>query len=119
MSSNPRIRAGRPWEICMESGDWIIVDMGFSSKKPSCGVAVGGEPPNTLPFGKLVNLVRDEAGRKEAKKRPLNLLLEAPLSMAFDPHDNPMPRSFEDPNEKGHKDIGNRLLSQFECAQSM
>ena len=45
VASNSRIRAGRVANIYMESGDWFIVDVGFSSRNPTCAFAVGMEPP--------------------------------------------------------------------------
>ena len=93
VASNSRIRAGRVANIYMESGDWFIVDVGFSSRNPTCAFAVGMEPPREVHFRVLVNTLMGEA--VQGTSRPLNLLLEAPLSMAFNTAGNPKARDFE------------------------
>lgn len=73
--------------------DWIFVDIGFAPPdRKSCGVAIGSSKAKKITFGELVDKVKEKV--KESAK-PLNLLLEAPLSLAFDTAGNPMPRSFE------------------------
>ena len=72
--------------------DWIFVDIGFARKGNTCGVAVGNCEAEKVTFANLVGKVT-EAVQKEGN--PLNLLLEAPLSMAFTEDGNPWPRNFE------------------------
>lgn len=88
-----QIRAGRTPEISKESGDWLFVDVGFSSKKKSTGILKGDGQPEEVTFSKLVEEVVCET-RKNAG-RPLNLLLEAPLSAAFNKDGNPTGRLIE------------------------
>lgn len=87
-----QIRAGFVWEICRDSGEWVIVDLGFSARQRSCGIWTEAcEEPVVLTFGCLVKRVCKEA-RGGAYRGPLNLLLEAPLSVAFNEARNPTRR---------------------------
>ena len=86
-----RIIAGSTTDIKKDSGQWLIVDIGFSSSRPSCGVWNGTGEPIAVTFGCLVKLVTREA--QKPKPRHLNLLLEAPLSVAFQQNGNPVGRS--------------------------
>ena len=86
-----QIRAGSVKEICKDSGEWIIVDLGFSARQRSCGIWTEAcEEPAVLTFGCLVKRVCKEA--RDADRGQLNLLLEAPLSVAFKKNDNPTRR---------------------------
>ena len=96
-----------PFEICAgsdrdirkdsDSGQWMIVDMGFAAERRdghkgrTCAVwtADGGVVETT--FGCLQQLVIREAQKKGLPR--LNLLIEAPLSVAFDANRNPTGRS--------------------------
>ena len=84
------ICAGTIDDLDPESGDWLFVDIGFSSTDKSCGVLKNEEEPKTMKFGCLVNFVVKEV---QAPGQTLNLVLEAPLSVAFDRHGNPTRRS--------------------------
>ena len=75
--------------------DWIFVDIGFAPESTSCGVAMGRRQAEEVTFAKLVQKVIEEVERPCRSNRPLYLLLEAPLSMAFTKDGNPWPRSFE------------------------
>ena len=89
---SPKIIAGSVKDICKESGQWMIVDLGFSKNNPTCGVwtdANIGEP-EVVTFEVLVDRVVQEAC--ENKPPSLNLLLEAPLSVAFAGKYNPTRR---------------------------
>lgn len=88
-----QIRAGSVWEICKDSGEWMIVDLGFSATKPSCGIWTEANCTRVVEFGQLVKRVIEEA--QKADSRPLNLLLEAPLSVAFNKRCNPTRRRCE------------------------
>ena len=98
MASKRRITAGKVRDIedvrqnkkLLE--DWIFVDIGFARQDNSCGVAIGTDVAKKVEFAELVKLVV-RAVQKEGKS--LNLLLEAPLSMAFTKAGNPWPRNFE------------------------
>ena len=86
------IRAGTVEEIRRESGDWAFVDMGFAALKKSCGLVVGIDPAKTLSFGELV---KELTGLARSKPDPLNIVIEAPLSVAFTAQGNPCGRLFE------------------------
>jgi hypothetical protein len=86
------IRAGTTKEINSESGDWVFVDIGFAARKKSCGVAIGRDSPKQLSFAELVNCLVELAG---LKTHPLNIVIEAPLSVAFSEGGNPTARSIE------------------------
>ena len=72
--------------------DWIFVDIGFARENNSCGVAIGADVAKKVEFAELAKLVV-KAVQKKGKS--LNLVLEAPLSMAFTEAGNPWPRNFE------------------------
>jgi hypothetical protein len=87
-----RIRAGQIAEADLSSGAWAFVDPGFSRNAKSCGLVDADGEPSRLTFAQLeaelVALVRRAGG-------PLNLVIEAPLSVAFGPKGNPVGRSVE------------------------
>lgn len=86
------IQAATPLQITKSSGDWIFVDLGFAAKKRSCGVLLGSGDPEEVRFSDLCQLLISEVKRNDG---PLNLLLETPLSVAFDQEGNPTGRSIE------------------------
>ena len=96
-----KIVAGRTTDINRGSGQWLIVDIGFSSTDPSCGVWNGTGKPEVVEFGDLVTLATQEV--RMAGSQPLNLLLEAPLSVAFQPNGNPTRRKCDSQDDK-HRD---------------
>lgn len=86
------IRAGLMEEVDRASGAWVFVDLGFAQSARSCGIVEHDGEPVELTFAGLcerVSRVASEAGG------PLNLLLEAPLSVAFLPNGNPTGRAVE------------------------
>lgn len=86
------IRAGTKSEISMSSGDWLILDIGFANKSASCGLIINREMPVVLRFNEAI----DRICRFIAKStNPVNLLIEAPLSVAFDKNGNPIGRTVE------------------------
>lgn len=91
-SNSPVIRAGRVDEIDRSRGDWVIVDPGFSSAKRSCGVMVRTESPEVCTFGELTHCLVALAA---VPGPPLHLVIEAPLSIAFNAGGNPVGRSIE------------------------
>lgn len=96
-----QIRAGSVGEINKDSGDWMIVDLGFSAKRPSCGIWTKADGADVVEFGVLVKRVIAEA--QKADSVPLNLLLEAPLSVAFKRNGNPT-RRLCDTRDSKHRD---------------
>ena len=97
----PRIIAGLVADINPDSGQWLIVDVGFSSNEQSCGVWNGAGEPYVVTFGDLVRLAIQEV--QEPVSGPLNLLLEAPLSVAFRENGNPT-RRVCDTQDGRHRD---------------
>ena len=86
-----RIIAGDVCDIKGDKGHWLIVDIGFSSTQPSCGVWNGAGEPKVFTFGDLVALTTHEVQADDPQ--PLNLLIEAPLSVAFRQNGNPIRRN--------------------------
>lgn len=87
-----RIRAGDILEATKDSADWVFVDLGFSEKARSCGLLIGNEQPIEVTFSELrTRLLKIIA----VADKPLNLLIEAPLSIAFNEHGNPTRRAIE------------------------
>lgn len=86
------IRAGRVSEVRRDSGEWLFVDLGFARETASCGFLHGDGTAEALTFA----AVRERVTRAAAiAAGPLNLLLEAPLSVAFTKDGNPTGRSME------------------------
>ena len=86
------IRAGCVSEVHRESGEWIFVDVGFSRDDASCALLVAEGEPTAITFAELIVRVLDLPSRQDS---PLNLLIEAPLSVAFTADGNPTGRSVE------------------------
>ena len=86
------IRAGLSSEAKRSSGDWVFVDLGFSQAAKSCGFLIGDGEPLDISFSQLrahmLELIDGDG-------RPLNLLIEAPLSVAFNERGNPTGRFVE------------------------
>ena len=80
-------------EVRQDSGDWVFVDMGFAQRgKKSCGVAIGDSRPDEVEFASLApRIIEAMCGGFG----PMNLLIEAPLSVAFDAKGNPTGRRIE------------------------
>ena len=101
MASKCRITAGQVRDIEKVQGepallkDWIFVDIGFSSTEESCGVAIGNVEAEEVKFANLVKIAVSKVTEVEKPNTPLNLLLEAPLSIAFTADGNPTARFFE------------------------
>ena len=78
-------------EIYEREGDWLFVDIGFSSTEETCGVLIGGDNPMEITFSDAKKFVVQES---QQSGPPLNLVIEAPLSATFR-DGNPAGRSFE------------------------
>ncbi|MEJ1382414.1 MAG: hypothetical protein RPT95_15840 [Candidatus Sedimenticola sp. (ex Thyasira tokunagai)] len=90
------IRAGAKSEITPDE-EWLILDIGFANKSASCGLLVNTEPPVELKF----NDAKERICEFITKSRgPVNLLIEAPLSVAFDLKGNPKGRAVEKQGSK-------------------
>ncbi len=86
------MRAGTVSEITPASGDWVFVDVGFSREGKTGGLLVNDGEPAELTFG---DLRRNLQLLSQHADTPLNLVLEAPLSVAFTSAGNPAGRSIE------------------------
>ena len=84
------IRAGYKSEINWGSGNWIFIDIGFSNKSKSCGVLLGDDAPFETTFGELYGSIESQFAHHE---KQINLVIEAPLSVAFDKNTNPKGRT--------------------------
>lgn len=86
------IRAGTTAEANRHSGEWVFVDLGFAEKAKSCGLLLGNGEPDEVSFSQLKARLLEVVASDD---RPLNLLIEAPLSVAFNEHGNPTGRTVE------------------------
>ena len=86
------IHAGETEDIKWGSGVWVFLDIGFSNKRKSCGLLVEDGEPEELQFQTAAARISNIAGRAS---QAVNLVIEAPLSVAFDKWGNPSGRSFE------------------------
>ena len=86
------IRAGSTTEISSSSGEWLILDIGFANNAASSGLLINKEPPVELRCNEAVEKICRFISKSE---EPVNLVIEAPLSVAFDVNGNPKGRSVE------------------------
>lgn len=86
------IRAGRVSEVRRDSGEWLFLDLGFARRAASCGFLHGDGTAEALTFATAQERVTRAA---EVAAGPLNVVLEAPLSVAFTKDGNPTGRSIE------------------------
>jgi hypothetical protein len=86
------MRAGLVTEITKTSGDWVFVDVGFSRDKKTGGLLVNDGTAVALTFSDLKHTLVELSSQMG---RPMNLVLEAPLSSAFTGSGNPAGRSME------------------------
>lgn len=86
------ISSGTPEHLFQTDGPWAILDVGFAKEKASCGLLLPGGVAECVTYGearsRLAQLVATSTG-------PTNLVIEAPLSVAFSQHGNPTGRSVE------------------------
>lgn len=104
------IRAGRYDEIFSGVGEWLLVDVGFSptdhGSGKTCGILKADK--NALELkGKEAHRVTFSDLQEETIREsqlpwsgPLNLVLETPLSVAFDSQGNPTPRFCDLPHAR-------------------
>ncbi len=86
------IRAGLSSEANRTSGTWVFVDLGFAQSAKSCGLLVCDGKPREVSFAQLRTQLLEIVA---SDGKPLNLLIEAPLSVAFNAKGNPTGRSIE------------------------
>ena len=89
------IRAARTEDATRSSGEWVFVDPGFSRNSKSCGLLAGDGEPSQLTFAQLQ---RSLVALATSGGGPLNVVIEAPLSIAFGASGNPIGRSIEKRN---------------------
>lgn len=93
VKAQPSIRAGQLDEGHPGSGEWVFVDPGFAMDgKRSCGLLEASRGCKKVTFSelraRLATLAVEGIG-------PINLVIEAPLSVAFSASGNPAGRDFE------------------------
>ncbi|MGA3264334.1 MAG: hypothetical protein ABSC47_09860 [Terracidiphilus sp.] len=86
------ITPGRKSEVNWDKGNWIFLDIGFSSNGKTCGLAFADESPRDLQFGEARNAI---VGHIRKQNGSINLVIEAPLSVCFDSNRNPKGRKIE------------------------
>ena len=91
------IRPGSTNEVTLKSGKWVFIDIGFANKAKSCGVLFDDGSPEELTFSQAVKKICKFV---KANDTPVNLVIEAPLSVAFDSNGNPKGRRIEKQNKK-------------------
>lgn len=96
-SKTRKIYAGKTSQIKWNSDRWVYLDIGFSGSKKTCGIAFDDGDPKTIYFGEVYDAIVKFV--KECDK-PVNLVIEAPLSVAFDQNANPKGRCFEKREKK-------------------
>lgn len=95
----PHLRAGSIGDIGRDTGTWVFVDVGFAREGKTGGLLVHDGEPRELTFSEL-KAELTKLGSEVA--RPMNLVIEAPLSVAFTAAGNPAGRSMEK-DETGHR----------------
>jgi hypothetical protein len=91
------IRAGNKNEIHRQSGKWVIIDIGFANNASSCGLLIDDQVPVEVKFYDAKSEICKYISKQS---QPINLIIEAPLSVAFDKYGNPKGRFVEKQNGK-------------------
>jgi len=91
------IRSGRVEEVNWDSGSWVFLDVGFSNYSKSCGLLIGDGTPIERRFSEALKELFIHVTNTSD---PINLVLEAPLSVSFDKNGNPKGRSIEKQNQR-------------------
>ena len=86
------IRAGTKSEVVWGRGNWIILDIGFSNDKKTCGFVFGDGSPMNLRYADARRTIIEQILKQNG---PINLIIEAPLSVCFDATHNPKGRKIE------------------------
>jgi len=89
------IRAGKINEITLASGRWVFLDIGFANQAKSCGLLFGEGTPEEVTYSDAVKRICNHI---KSSSNPVNLVIEAPLSVAFDSAGNPKGRRIENQN---------------------
>lgn len=92
------IRAGAKSEIALSSGEWLILDIGFAKTgRRTCGLLVNRESPVEIDFNETTERLCHFIANST---KPVNLVIEAPLSVAFDSKGNPTGHAVEKQGSK-------------------
>src|SRR6266700_7427838 len=86
------ISAGCVSHIRWADDRWILLAIGFSSRKPSCGLLLGTDLPQCVQFGEAKQRILE---RIQSSPTGIELVIEAPLSVCFDSRGNPKGRKIE------------------------
>jgi len=93
------IIAGNVSEIVWGDGNWIFLDVGFSSAGKTCGVLVGEGEPQLETFSAATQRIVETIA---ASNSTMNIVIEAPLSVCFR-NGNPTGRSIERQKGETHR----------------
>ena len=86
------IEAGTREQITWGGGNWVFLDVGFSTKKLSSGLAIRDAQPNPMRFADAKRLIVEHVTRANSAT---SLVIEAPLSVCFNKNGNPTGRRIE------------------------
>ena len=86
------IHAGTVDDIRWDSGQWVFLDIGFANKKRSCGLLIHNGKPSEYSFSEMC---KELSQLVKSSSETINLVIEAPLSVAFDRYENPIGRRIE------------------------
>ena len=76
------IVAGISGDISLDSNEWLIIDIGYARKRPTNAIWRSDETLRSIYFRQVTPLVIETA--RLNPDQPLHLVIEAPLSAAFD-----------------------------------
>jgi len=93
------ISAGKKSEVVWGDGNWIFLDIGFSSNGRTCGFAFSDEVPQNLTYADARKAVIEKLRKQNGLT---SLVIEAPLSVCFDSKGNPKGRRIERRGSKTH-----------------
>jgi hypothetical protein len=92
-ASHMLMRAGSIDELIWDDDSWIVLDVGFAQTgNRSSGLGIGSKEPIELTFA---DAKEDIIKYIQEARYPINLVIEAPLSIAFDAVGNPTGRQCE------------------------
>ncbi len=81
--------------------DWLIIDMGFSRDRKSCGIKFNEQDAFEATYSEMTDFVLEHI--QVNTRRPLNLMIEAPLSVSFTKSGNPTGRAVDGEGQDSRK----------------
>ncbi len=75
----------------------MYLDIGFANQAKSCGLLIDEGTPEEVTYS---NAIKSICNHIRSSSSPVNLVIEAPLSVAFDSKGNPKGRSIEKQHNK-------------------